>query len=146
MIAASKSSSLTPMMMFSSEDPWSIILTLTFACASAAKILPAGKSSEKELMLVLSKYQDMIRTAVEELAPHKICAYIYDLANSFNKFYHDTKILSEENEEKKAGYISLISAGRYADAIRLIRKDNPFPTACAMVCEHPCENRCRRSI
>ncbi len=44
------------------------------------------------------------------------------------------------------GYISLISAGRYADAIRLIRKDNPFPTACAMVCEHPCENRCRRNM
>ena len=79
---------------------------------TTAKILPAGKSSEKELMLVLSKYQDMIRTAVEELAPHKICAYIYDLANSFNKFYHDTKILSEENEEKKAGYISLISLTR----------------------------------
>ena len=44
------------------------------------------------------------------------------------------------------GYISLISAGRYADAIRLIRKDNPFPTACAMVCEHPCESRCRRNL
>ena len=44
------------------------------------------------------------------------------------------------------GYISLISAGRYADAIRLIRKDNPFPTACAMVCEHPCESRCRRNM
>ena len=44
------------------------------------------------------------------------------------------------------GYIALIKEGRYADAINLIRNKNPFPTACAMVCEHPCENKCRRSI
>ena len=44
------------------------------------------------------------------------------------------------------GYIALIRAGRYADAVRLIRKDNPFPTACAFVCEHPCEARCRRNM
>lgn len=44
------------------------------------------------------------------------------------------------------GYIALISEGRYADAVRLIRKDNPFPTSCALVCEHPCEARCRRNM
>ena len=44
------------------------------------------------------------------------------------------------------GYIALISEGRYADAVRLIRKDNPFPTACALICEHPCEARCRRNM
>ncbi len=44
------------------------------------------------------------------------------------------------------GYISLVAAGRYEEAVRLIRKDNPFPTACAFVCEHPCEVRCRRNI
>lgn len=44
------------------------------------------------------------------------------------------------------GYIALVSEKRYADAIRLIRKDNPFPTTCAFVCEHPCEARCRRNI
>lgn len=44
------------------------------------------------------------------------------------------------------GYIALIKDGLYADAINLIREKNPFPTACAMVCEHPCENKCRRSI
>jgi len=44
------------------------------------------------------------------------------------------------------GYISLISEERYADAVRLIRKDNPFPTACALICEHPCEARCRRNM
>ncbi len=44
------------------------------------------------------------------------------------------------------GYIALVREGRYADAIRLIRKDNPFPTTCGYICEHPCEARCRRNI
>ena len=44
------------------------------------------------------------------------------------------------------GYIALVGEKRYADAVRLIRKDNPFPVACALICEHPCENRCRRTI
>lgn len=44
------------------------------------------------------------------------------------------------------GYIALVRAGRYADAVRLIRKDNPFPTTCAFICEHPCEARCRRNM
>ena len=44
------------------------------------------------------------------------------------------------------GYVALVGAGRYADAIRLIRKDNPFPTTCGFICEHPCEARCRRNM
>ncbi len=44
------------------------------------------------------------------------------------------------------GYISLIHEGRYADAVRLIRKDNPFPSVCGLICEHPCEVRCRRTM
>lgn len=44
------------------------------------------------------------------------------------------------------GYIALVGEERYADAIRLIRKDNPFPTTCAHICEHPCEARCRRNM
>ena len=44
----------------------------------------------------------------ELTAPHKVCAYIYDLANAFNKFYHETKILGEEDEEKRAGFIALL--------------------------------------
>ncbi len=51
---------------------------------------------------------DVIETVYEETAPHKLCAYIYDLANAFNKFYHETKILSEEDAEKKKGYIALL--------------------------------------
>lgn len=44
------------------------------------------------------------------------------------------------------GYIALVKEERYEDAVRLIRKDNPFPTACALICEHPCEARCRRNM
>lgn len=44
------------------------------------------------------------------------------------------------------GYIALVHAGRYADAVRLIRKDNPFPVSCGLICEHPCETRCRRNM
>lgn len=44
------------------------------------------------------------------------------------------------------GYIALVGEERYADAVSLIRKDNPFPTACALICEHPCEARCRRNM
>ena len=44
------------------------------------------------------------------------------------------------------GYVALVEQGRNADAVRLIRKDNPLPVACAMICEHPCESRCRRTL
>lgn len=59
-------------------------------------------------MLETARFSEMIETVYEEIAPHKICAYIYDVANAFNKFYHETKILSEEDTEKKAGYIALL--------------------------------------
>ena len=44
------------------------------------------------------------------------------------------------------GYVALVNEGRYADAVRLIRKDNPFPSTCALICEHPCEHHCRRGL
>ena len=44
------------------------------------------------------------------------------------------------------GYVALVGEGRYADAVRLIRKDNPMPVSCAYICEHPCEARCRRNM
>ena len=53
-----------------------------------------------------------MENAFEEIAPHKICSYIYDLANAFNRFYHETKILSEENEEQKASWIALLRLTR----------------------------------
>ena len=72
------------------------------------KVNQQSGESEKVLMLALVKYNEMMENAYEELAPHKICAYIYDLANAFNHFYHETKILAEENEAKKQGYIALL--------------------------------------
>jgi arginyl-tRNA synthetase len=68
--------------------------------------------SEKQLMMQLAKYNASMDAAYEELAPHKICAYIYDLANSFNHFYHETKIVTEEDESKKAGWIALLGLTR----------------------------------
>ncbi len=72
----------------------------------------AESASEKALMLEVAKFNGVMENAYEELAPHKICAYIYDLSNAFNRFYHETKILSEENEERKAGFIALLSITR----------------------------------
>ncbi|MGN0332644.1 MAG: arginine--tRNA ligase [Lachnospiraceae bacterium] len=67
-----------------------------------------GNESEKALMLEIAKYNEVMENAYHDLAPHKICAYIYDLANAFNRFYHETKILSEEDEAKKTSYIALL--------------------------------------
>ena len=72
------------------------------------KLQEATNESEKALMLEIAKFNEMINTVYAEIAPHKICAYIYDVANAFNKFYHETKILAEEDAQKKAGYIALL--------------------------------------
>ncbi len=71
-------------------------------------IQPAQNANEKALMLEVAKFNAMMESACEETAPHKVCAYIYDLANAFNKFYHETKILAEEDAAKKAGWIALL--------------------------------------
>ena len=68
--------------------------------------------SEKNLALALVKFQEVVNSAYIENAPHKICQYIYDVSNAFNGFYHDTKILSETDEDKKKGYIALISLAK----------------------------------
>ncbi len=68
----------------------------------------AVSESEKALMLECAKFNAVVENAFEEKAPHKICSYIYDLANAFNRFYHETKILSEENEEQRHSWICLL--------------------------------------
>lgn len=75
---------------------------------AAKQMSPADNASEKALMLSLTGFNEMMETAYDEKAPHKICAYIYELSNAFNRFYHETKILTEENEQKRAGYIALL--------------------------------------
>lgn len=75
--------------------------------ADAAMIRPASEC-EKALMLQAGKFNSVVTNAFEEKAPHKICSYIYELANAFNSFYHETKILKEENEEQKKSLIALL--------------------------------------
>ena len=67
-----------------------------------------GNEPEKQILIELSRFSDVIGSACKELAPHKICSYLYDLANAFNVFYHEVRILTEEDEEKKDSYLSLL--------------------------------------
>ncbi len=71
-------------------------------------IVSTDNAEQMNLMLEVSKVKEVIENAAEELAPHKICAYIYDLSNVFNSFYHSTKILAETDAEKQKGYVALI--------------------------------------
>ncbi len=73
-----------------------------------AKILPAKSESEKALMLEITRFSAAMESAFAETAPHKVCAYVYGLANAFNHFYHETKILAEEDKAVQAGYIRLL--------------------------------------
>ncbi len=75
---------------------------------SEASLRDAGSAAEKDLMMQLASFNTVMDNACAEIAPHKICAYIYDLANAFNRFYHETKILAEEDTDKKNGLIALL--------------------------------------
>ena len=74
----------------------------------AAALREAQSASEKSLMMELAGFQTMVETAFADTAPHKVCAYIYNLSNVFNHFYHEQNILKEEDAEKKAGWIALL--------------------------------------
>ena len=76
------------------------------------ELLAPANPSEKALMLEVSKFNEVIENAYKDTAPHKICAYIYDLANAFNRFYHETKILSEEDTTRRESYIALLKLTR----------------------------------
>ena len=80
--------------------------------AGTAVILPAHSESEKALMLELTRFNAMMENAYEETAPHKVCSYIYDLANALNHFYHETKIMAEEDEAVQASYVRLLTLTR----------------------------------
>ena len=64
--------------------------------------------TEKALMLELVRFNQVVASAYSELAPHKICAYIYDTANAFNSFYHENRILNEEDKDRQKGWIALL--------------------------------------
>lgn len=80
--------------------------------AEDAKLQAVQSDSEKALVMELTKFNAMMEAAYEESAPNKVCAYIYDLANAFNRFYHETPIIGERNETKRAGWIALLVLSR----------------------------------
>ena len=65
-----------------------------------------------ELMLTITRLAPALESALSASCPNLICAYIYELAGAVNKFYHETRILTEENEQLKAGYIALIGLAK----------------------------------
>nr|WP_297705930.1 arginine--tRNA ligase [uncultured Butyrivibrio sp.] len=74
-----------------------------------AKLGNPDSAAMKDLMLLLTRFADAIESASKDFAPNRICAYIYDLSNAFNSFYHGTKILSESDPDKKSSYIALLN-------------------------------------
>ena len=78
----------------------------------ATTILPPETAPEKDLMLSISRFADNLQVAYRDSAPNVICAYIYELAGAVNRFYHETRILTEENAARQAGYIALISLAK----------------------------------
>ena len=75
-------------------------------------IQAAANEYAKDLMLAITKLAPNLENALKTASPNVVCAYIYELAGAVNKFYHETRILSEENEELKAGYIALIGLAK----------------------------------
>ena len=67
-----------------------------------------GNASEKKLKLQIAMFSDSMASASAEIAPHKVCAYLFELSNLFNSFYHENKIVSEEDENRRNGFIALI--------------------------------------
>lgn len=75
-------------------------------------LLAPANAGEKSLMMELVKFNSVIEQAGEENAPHKICSFIYDLSNAFNRFYHETKILAQEDAQQQASWIELLDLTR----------------------------------
>ncbi len=75
-------------------------------------IQPAANPYAKDLMLAITKLAPTLEAALKTASPNLVCAYIYELAGCVNKFYHETRILTEENAEQKAGYIALIGLAK----------------------------------
>ena len=78
------------------------------AAAQAAVIRPAESDSEKKLQMVLAKFGEAVESAWNEIAPHKICAYMSEVSDAFSAFYLDNNILGETDENRQKGFIALI--------------------------------------
>ncbi len=79
---------------------------------SSDKLLPPETKEAKDLMLALTGFADALQQAYQDNAPNDICGYIYSLAGAANKFYHETRILAEPDQEKQAGYVALMDLTR----------------------------------
>lgn len=80
--------------------------------AAAGEILPACSGTEKELQLKICGFSEAVESAFFETAPHKICQYMAAVADAFNDFYQENKILAEEDKERQAGWIRLITLAK----------------------------------
>ena len=89
---------------------------------ASCRILPASGESEKKLMLQTARYNEALEAAYAEKAPHRLCAYIYELANDLNSFYHENRILAEEDRARQQSWIALLSTVRSVllDAIEVL--------------------------
>ena len=119
-----------------------------------------GEAAEETLILMEKTARAIEITAdcaIGREAARMVLAGIKGFKDDFEEHIHHNRCLCHIKQPVPCvamcpagvdipGYIALIKEGRNADAVRLIRKDNPFPTACALVCEHPCEARCRRNM
>ena len=121
----------------------------------------AGKATLKTLDLIRDTASDIVDSAdcaIGYEAAHMVLAglegfredYVYHIEHGGKCSCHITQpvpcVALCPAGVDIPGYIALVKEERYADAVKLIRKDNPFPTACALICEHPCEARCRRNM
>ena len=77
-----------------------------------AELLPPQNQIEKDLMLQISRFADNIQLAYRDTQPNVLCAYIYDLCCAVNRFYHETRILTEADEKRQQGYIALITLAK----------------------------------
>lgn len=77
------------------------------------EILEPSNPTERDLMLKLSRFNEAIEAGFKDKAPHRICEYIYDTSNLFNRFYHENRILSEENMDKKMSWLNLITLTKH---------------------------------
>ncbi len=81
--------------------------------SEALRVLPPENQIQKDLMLQISRFADNLQLAYRDTQPNVVCNYIYELAGAVNRFYHETRILSEENAEKQRGYIALITVAQH---------------------------------
>ena len=77
-------------------------------------VAAADSASAKALQLVLSQLPDQLQLAYRGSAPNTVCAYAYQLAGATNKFYHETRILTEPDAEKQRGYVALAALAKRA--------------------------------